>query len=270
MPENIIPEAENNAPVESTVEAPTTKATEEAVSTTAEPKEQETSNVQGSEDVKSSRVEKRIKKLLDERKALKSELEQVRAGSNPDPNKLPWEIDKPEPLITQSDLENGIDPTVLEQRFDARMNRKLAEVLTQKEQLDKYRAQVSDHESDLRAVVSKYPELDEDSAKYDADLAADFLERYQDANYLPNGGFVPRKKASEIAERLFKFTERATAKRTAEITAKTVKQTEESALVPHASEDDGKDYELGRLQEEATETGSTEKWAEVLKRRLKK
>lgn len=269
MPD-IIPEAVNNAPVESTVEAPATKATEETVSTTVEPTEQPTSDVQSSEDAKSPRAEKRIKKLLDERKALKSELEQVRAGSNPDPNKLPWELNKPEPLITQSDLENGIDPNLLEQRFDARMNQKLTEVLNQKEQLDKYRAEVSDHESDLRQVVASHPELNEDSDKYDADLAADFLERYQDANYLPNGGFYPRKKASEIATRLFKFTEKATAKKTAEITAKTVKQTEESALVPHASEDDGKDYELGRLQEEATETGSTEKWAEVLKRRLKK
>lgn len=212
---------------------------------------------------KLSRSERRIKQLLDEKRALKEEVEKL---GSPKETTLPWE--KEQPMIDPN--EEYIDPVLLEQRLQSRVQKEVQKALEQQRNIESYRQSVSEHERGLEDVLKSHPELDDQSDKFDPDLATEFIERYQDANYLPNGTFHPRRSPSEIAEKVLNMRERLVAKKTSEITGKLVKQATESAVSPRPSEPENENHAIDQLYQNAVSSGDDSDWAAYFKAASKK
>ncbi|MGE5445189.1 MAG: hypothetical protein ACM3SR_11415 [Ignavibacteriales bacterium] len=249
-----------NEPVEETnVEESPTSEEPTGESTPQESSEPKAKVEEKPQEPKPTRSERRIKQLLEEKKALKEEVEKL--GSPKETTRLPWE--KEQPLIDPN--EEYIDPQALEKRLQDRVQKEVQKVLEQQRGIDSYKSTISEHERGLQEVLDKHPEFDDSSDKYDPDLAAEFIERYQDANYLPNGAFVPRRSPAEVAEKVLKMQEKLVTRKTTDIAGKLAKQGAESAVTTRASEPEDGNTKIDQLYENAIASGDNADWAEYFK-----
>lgn len=274
--QNITAENESVESSDNAGEAPTPEVTEGAAETSAEasPETQEEAQekVNSSDETdepteapaqpKETRAERRIRQLVDKNKDLSKKLEKLSEFESDQPFAKPLDDS---PLITQEELVEGVDPKVLEERIESRIEAKVNATLSQKDRVERYRKDVEGAISDLEGTIKAVPELDEDSDSYDPVFAEAFLNTFNDVNYA-NGSFMPRRKASEIASSLKALAERSGTRKAAEVTAKVARQAQDSAIKPDASEPESADYELEQARQRATSTGRDEDWAKVLKR----
>lgn len=254
-------QAENVAPASGVEATPASETVKEAPQDTSpeqkpveadQPKQEEAKKEAPKEEKKPTRSERRVHQLLDK---LKDQKGQEAQNQTP-----PWLDEARKPLIDPQMAENGIDPNVLEQRFEAKRiaDRELIKrELTAQSQRE---SAIKDHLSD----VEKTQELLKDDPEFDELVA----EQYDIANTDPFGNFIPRVKMSDIYNKMKKILDKKTVSAQADVSAKLAVQAEQTALQPSKGQST-KDYEDDALFNEAKDSGSTEKWAEVLKRRIK-
>lgn len=245
------------------VATPQTEATEAQASDSTEAQSGDSTEGQTKEDVNNSaeaqkptRRDKRIHKLIEKLKtkdAPVSEQDFARTLG----------IDPNAPLISKEDVEQGIDPVVLERKQRQRellveqraKNSAIAEI--------EFKGAVKDHLSDAEQTLEKL--------KDDDILDEIVADQYRALNYFtdPYSGkeyFVPKVKMSDIYAKQQKLLEQKIAKATADTSARLSQTDQESAVRPSATGDSGKNHDLETSFNEAKDSGSTEKWAAHLKK----
>lgn len=260
-------------------EAPTSEVSEETTASRTEVTDEqevaheEVNNSESSEtsdsveQPKESRAERRIRQLVDKNKELHKKVEDLATFSSED---TPFnKKGRPEPLITQDEMETGVDPTVLEQRIEQRIADRVHKELANKERVNRYERDVSNAIKDLENTVESIPELNEESDSYDPAFADAFLNIYNDTNYV-NGAFIPRRQASEIAKSLRNLADRKVTRETAKITGKMAQQAQGSVVAPTTTKGDDQNYAYEQAYETALQSGDEKDWAKVIKFRTSK
>lgn len=205
---------------------------------------------------KPSRLERRVDKLVSKLK------EQTQSPTQEVISNVVGE----QPLVTQEDYTNGLDPQVLEQRLEQRRFQDREQIKQELKIEAEYKQGVTEHLQDTEKVQEKLgdnPELDK--------LVA---QQYEALNWLtdPRTGqtvFVPRVKMSEIYDNLSKVIEKSNVQAAADITGKIVQQAGEQAVSPSISNTPSDNSEDEALFNKAKSTGNVRDWAEVLKRKVK-
>ncbi len=223
-------------------------------STDGQSKEEVNSSADGQK--QPTRRDKRIQKLIEKLKTKDAPVtdQEFAKALGIDPNA---------PLINQNEIEQGIDPAVLENRQRQRemlverraKNSAIAEI--------EFKGAVKDHLADAEQTLEKLKDdeiLDE--------LVAD---QYHALNYItdPFSGkeyFVPKVKMSDIYAKQQKMLEQKIARATADTSARLSDQSQEGAVRQSATGDSGEDHDLDASFQDAKESGSTEKWAQYLKK----
>lgn len=254
---------ETKATLEPQEEAKTAEeaATSEEVKAESEAKEEK----------RPSRSERRIRQLLDKLKEAKERSEGTGVGQQPQP---PQSDTLSEILGTPSPFQPGAEVSLDE--LEAELNRRAATLAEMKamEVVERYRQQeriakaVEEFAGELERMAREVPELNDKSPEYDPDLDKKFAELVVAVNSDEKGQFLPKKRPSEIFEALKTAMEKAKTKGQVESTAKMAESLANAAVSPTAGAREHKDYEEEKLLDQARATGSTEAWAQYLKRRL--
>lgn len=229
-------------------ESPDTQAQDEPQ--TSEKKEEVTNQAEDAEP-KQTRGERRIHKLIDKLKAKDESPDNSQLFGNPN-----------EPLIDPNQQE--VDPNQFNQRYT--QNRYQDRELVKRELKAEinYERTVEDHLADAENISK---EINDD--KIEGFLA----KRYEEINnvYNPQTGeyvFVPRVKMSELYKDIKDILSKSNAAAQADVTGKIRQQAEESATPTSGKSQSPRDYNSEALYENARESGKTEDWAEVIKRRI--
>lgn len=210
---------------------------------------------------KPTRAEKRISQLTSKLKGAEERVKQYEATRD-------FLYEDNEPLVRPEELEDGIDPKLLEQRLGSKVQTEVRKVLQQEAQKAQFRERINEHANDLEAVLTKYPVFDKDSDQYDELLENAFLERYDEVNYDQRGNFLGRKKGTEIADSMVRLYQRGGQIASSKVTGKLVEQASEQAITPNSSSESAGDFEVERLYSTALESGDEHDWAKVLKKRV--
>lgn len=212
---------------------------------------------------KQTRAEKRLHDLLAKTKSVSAPQKGVPQG-------FPYD-NAPPPLITKEDLENGIDPAVIEARQRQREQLIQAQTtqgaIAQMEQRFELKQTINTHLSDLEATKSALEQ------EKNEDLKDVIAEEYQMLNYVidPQTGqevFYPRVKMSDLYAKYKKILSTKVSAQVAENKVKMSDIASESAVLPRATDDvtaqeENDSQEFSRAQS----SGKLSDWAAVLKKR---
>lgn len=223
----------------------------------------QTDTINNSQEVeqKQTRRDRRINKLIEKLKGKDSTSQPA-----PDINQV-LGLQPNAPIITDADVDEygGIPKDVL--------NRRLEEKLLQERQLIKqelaaetsYKETVRDHLSDAEKTL----ELLKDDEVLDEIVAEQYdLINYSIDPYTGQKVFTPRVRMSDIYAKQKRLLDSKITKAQADVTGRLHSQSQESAVAPSATGESSRDYQSEQIYQEAVESGSEEKWAEVIKRRL--
>ncbi len=173
-----------------------------------------------------------------------------------------------EPIFTPEEIESGsFDPAALQQRLENKMAQNAQVVERQVMARLEYNNQVNQHLADIDSVqkeLGEDPILDKLVAKqYEA------LNNQTD----PRTGtkiFVPQVKMSEIYKELKEALDKKTVAATANVQARVNESANNQAVpVSVSNSTSSTDMESQATLEKALQTGTTEDWAEVLKKKFK-
>lgn len=210
----------------------------------------------GADTEKQTRLERRVDTLVDK---LKQTTQQPS-----DPTQIFGNQD----LFTKEELEAGaFDPQALQSRL-AEREQKVSQLASQQAVAAlKYESAVNEHIADIDSVkgeIGSDPELDTIVA-----------EQYTALNTIidPRTGaraFVPQVKMSDIYKKFKAVVDKKATAAAADVTNKVTQQATEQAVPVSVSQAPSEDLEGKATFEKATQSGATEDWAAVLKRRIKK
>lgn len=247
---------EHEAPVENVQDD--SPASEQA---TQEPAEE---HLQADQEAKPTRAERRVHQLLDklkERGAERVPGTQQYQPSNDGPPfaDAPW--NQPHESVWQPGAE------LTPEQIDQELNRRAAaiaelqtrRILQENEQAQQYRQTVTSFTSDLESV-STAPEFS------DKGFEKAFIKLYEKLNF-ENGQFVPRATPSEIYNDLKEAREAGQLEGAKKTNATIAQQAASQAVAPSSGASEQAASDLDEIRHQAVATGSTEAWAEYLKRR---
>jgi len=217
------------------------------------------------EEVKPTRAERRVHQLLDKLKERGAEQQQGTPQYQPSQDgapfaNAPWNAQQAESL-----WQPGAELTP--QEIDQELNRRAAaiaelqtrRILQEQEQQQQYRSTVTSYTNDLESVSSA-PEFE------DKGFEKAFIKLYEKLNF-ENGQFVPRATPSEIYNDLKSAREAGQLEGAKKTNATIAQQAASQAIAPSVGNTDTGASELDAIRHQAVVTGSTEAWAEYLKRR---
>lgn len=281
-----IPNAGEEASVASPAEAEEAKAPEAQATPEAEAEAKATeeaatsgeteAEAKAAEGKRPTRAERRIQNLIAKLREVKAATEQE-GGEKPQADTVsdilgiegqpPWQGE-------QSPFKPGEEIPV--EKLEAELNRRAAalaelkakQVLNQFKQQERITRAVDEFAGELERLTREVPELNPDAPEYDPELDKKFSDLVVAVNSDEKGQFLPKKKPSEIFEALKAAMEKARTRGQAETTAKMVKSMANAAVTPTAGATGRKDYDLEESFRKAQQTGSTDDWAEYLKKRL--
>lgn len=197
-----------------TEETPTQETSnEEVVEEQTQPQASEDVTEEQGEERKPTRSERRVEQLL---KKLKE---------RPSTEDLPQRgVD--EPLIRPEEIETGVDPQALEQRFNQKLQNATAQTRSQIKAEIAYENEVKSHMADLEAAVEIDPRIEK--------LV---VRQYQALNYQLNPitgqqVFIPTVKFSEIVKQVQADLEDITASKVAQSAERVAKIAQEGAIQP--------------------------------------
>lgn len=210
-------------------------------------KPQTEQNIKSSEGEPKSRLEKRIENLQGKLEGAKSEEDKKRISAliqrlterlKAQGSFSPYPIKK-EPLLTEADIESGVDPQELERRQQLREMALKEEIKQEMAAQQQYVSAIQEHLNDYEKVVAENPELDPKSEKYDQELADFVAKQYFLANTVidPVSGreqIVPTVKTSEIVAQIKRILEKKTTQAQTEVAGKIRSSAEQSAIPPSA------------------------------------
>lgn len=171
---------------------------------------------------KPSRVERRIKQLT----SMVKERSQQIASAPPVKN-------QDQPLISDEEREaGGVDPNILEQRIQGRVQSEVQRQLTMERNRQQYETAVREHQADLEGMKD-----------LDPDLEVEAVAEYESLNYRINPftgkqELVPTVKLSEIVARIEARAEKIAAKKAEAMAAgneRFIKQVSSTQAVPASS-----------------------------------
>lgn len=226
-----------------------------------------------------TRAERRIRQLLDKLKEARSAAESgMGAESMPQTDTvsdiLGIEGQPPWATSGESPIQPGAEVSVEE--LNAELNRRAATMaeLKARQAIQEYEARqrftkaVEEFSGELEKLSREVPELNPDSDSYEPDLDKKFAELVVEVNSDERGQFLPKKRPAEIWEALKLAMEKARTEGQSESTAKMAESLANAAVSPTAGARERRDYELEAALREAQEKGTTEAWADYLKKRL--
>jgi hypothetical protein len=229
----------------------------EAQTATAEREEAETKGKEGP-----TRSEKRVQQLLGKLKAVGQQagqgygepLRSQPGAVSPygEAARFPWE--------QESDFVPGREYTVdeLNQIVDSRVQSAIA----QKDKVDQVRRSVEGYADEIEWLSREAPELKD--PEFDEKLSRLIVEINSDER----GGFLPKMSPKEIYENLKGFMSKARTEGEVEASARLHESGEQGAVAPGSGRVSSRDYEEETLYRRAMDTGSTEDWANLIKRRI--
>ncbi len=250
-----VPTEDTTRPV-STEEAPSVADTLRDAVTESEPSTP--SNQEGGVDTerKPSRAERRVESLVDK-------LKQTGQQTND-----PSQIFGNDPIFTPEEIESGsFDPGLLQQRLEQREQRVQQQATSQALAAIDYRASINDHLSDIDSVKKEMgddPVIDKLVAR-----------QYEALNHQtdPRTGakvFVPTVKMSELYKELKEAVEAKSNAKAADMQARVNAQADDQAVPVSVLNAPSTDLEGQATLDKALKTGTTEDWAAVLKRKVKR
>jgi len=183
-------------------------------------------------------------------------------GSNPAGYQAYQNIFPDEPLIRQEEYEVGVEPQVLEQRFNAKLNQAKQQWFQEADARITLRETISSHESDVLSVAEK--------VKDDPEFEQRLTDLYQKENtvYNPLTGqyeFNPQVKMSEIYQREVAFLTSRMTKAQANVQAQMQDLSGQQAVPVSGKSESSPNYDEQVLFEEAKATGD---WSQLLKKRM--
>jgi hypothetical protein len=198
---------------------------------------------------KGSRTQRRIEKLLEKTRQREEPPKTDVFGQN----LPPW-------WQTQAPAEG--DELTMEQ-----LNQKMMTVaqlaVAQERQRNDFLSNVNRHNGELEEIA-KAPEFE------NKDFDERFARLYQTMNYDDSGQFKPKATPKEIYDILKGVATLGEAKGQAESSMKMAQTIANAAVTPTQARTEDPSGKLNDLFEEARESGSTEKWAEYLKKSMPK
>jgi hypothetical protein len=173
---------------------------------------------------------------------------------------LPWQQPKPmfEPgqELTSEELEQAIV-----NKASTIADLKVKQALMETENRNRFVRAIDDWTGDAEKVMGEVSEF--------GDVVADkFARLVERTNLDERGRLVPKVLPSELWKDFKEALTNAGEKRAGQVSATLAQQSAEGATPPSSSASKAKDYEAESLFDEASATGSTEKWAQYLKKRM--
>jgi predicted transcriptional regulator len=253
-------ESRANSEVETKVDQTNVESQQTAENSTPEKKEEQVNNSEDGN--KPTRYERRVQKLIGK---LKEKDQNQTNGVAPDINEI-LGLNPNQPLINPNEIaDGGIDPVELERRQQAREMSLRQSIKNEIAAETQFKDTIKDHLAD----ADKTAEL----LKGDDAMDETVAEQYKLANYQVNPftgkeEFVPRVKMSDIYAKQKKLLDAQIAKATANVSGKLSQTGQESAIRPSSQGDKTGNEEFNSSFEAAKESGTTESWAEHLKKLL--
>lgn len=172
-------------------------------------------------------------------------------------------IFEPGKEYTPEELEN-----VITQRASQIAEQKVRQVLEGEKTREQQYNTLKTYTEDLESLKREAPELNEDSDSYDEEFDKALSKMIVDVNSNEQGAFVPKRTPREIYSSLKTAIDRARTDGQKNASAKMAESASKAAVPPSAGDVERSDDELEALRREAIDSGgSTEVWAEYLKRR---
>ncbi len=193
--------------------------------------EQPEEKVEGTQDTKPSRVDRRIHQLLEENRQLKERM-----------SVLPTPTPIQPPAFTPQDYEEGIDPNAFLEQVRAETTNQVRQELAIKAAQDSYTSGINEHIKDAESI-----------GEIDSDLEKEALAEYDMVNNVidPRTGekqFVPAVKLSEIVHKLEARATRLASK-IAEGNTLYAKKVSQSSSVPTSSVPSSKSVNLDNFED---------------------
>lgn len=256
----------SNAEEENSVSTPEeTKATSET-----EVKEEESpiavgateSEAKAEEDIP-NRSEKRIHQLLDKLKAVGQQTEEKYRSSTSETQAVSQPGFQPKDFSLDTDFVPGREYTVEEmnQIIDSRVNSRIQTALSQKDEVDKVRVATDKYADEMEWLMREAPELK--NPDFDIRLSEMIVKINSDER----GNFLPKMSPKEIYQSLKEIIDKAKVEGLAKASADLHESKEQGAVAPGSGKTQSQDYEADALFDKASDTGRTEDWAELLKKR---
>lgn len=206
---------------------------------------------------KPTRSEKRIQQLLDKLKTVGQQAEQTGGYYPPadavskkgEETRFPWE----------EQLVPGREYTVDE--LQGIIRSEVQKGVSQYDRQSKVKTAVGKFAEEMEWLVREAPELKDSS--FDERLSELIVKINSDEL----GRFVPKMAPKEIYNNLRGFMDKARVEGSTEASASLHESREQGAVAPGSGKTAHRDYEEEALFNRAVETGSTEDWANLIKRR---
>ncbi len=223
-----------------------------------------------------SRLEKRINSLEEKLEGAKTPEDKERIAALLD--KLKGKLNafgkigfQRQPLVLPEDAEEGLDPNLVNQRFNQNLEAVKEEVKKEIQAQQQFESTVREHMDDVQKTIGQNPELNPESDQYDKDLHQFVEAQYLLANsvYNPFSGqtdLLPSIKYSEIYNRVKKILEKRTTLAQAEVSGKIARSAQVSSTPVSGSATEETDIEA--LKSELWQ--NPEKVASELEKRLQK